>query len=73
MTDLDIVLEKWKGLVGKKVEISGLLVKGVFKVLEAGKYGIVLENPEFSKGTSTGNIKRFPLTSMVSCRAEVCE
>ncbi len=73
MTDLDVVLEKWKELVGKNVEISGLTVKGVFKVIEAEKYGIVLENPNLAKGTSTGNIKRFPLTSMVSCRTAVCE
>ncbi len=73
MTDLDVVLEKWKELVGKKVEISGLLVKGVFKVLEAEKYGIVLENPEFAKGTSTGNVKTIPLKTIGFCRAEVCE
>lgn len=59
MTDLDVVLEKWKELVGKNVEISGLAVKGVFKVIEAEKYGIILENPNLAKGTSTGTSKDF--------------
>lgn len=72
MTNLDLVLEEWKNYVGKNVEISGLIVKGVFKVLEAGKFGIVLQNSAFAYGTSTGDIKIIPLETIRFCGAVVC-
>lgn len=73
MTDLDVVLEKWKGLVGKSVKISGLTVTGIFKVLEVGKYGVVLENKKFGDETSTGHVRRITLEKARWCKAVLCE
>lgn len=73
MTNLDEVLTKWKALVGKKVEISGLTVTGIFKVLEVGKYGVVLENKKFGEETSTGYVRRITLEKAGWCKAVLCE
>lgn len=72
MDNLNKVLADWRKLVGETVEISGLWVKGKFKVIGAEESGITLKSDEFSKNSSTGDTRTFSLATMFRCRYVVC-